>query len=90
MDIHVISQSVHSYNATDRATIFVSRISTDQHCRPFEVRTRVSFSGYAEIVLATVPLTNEQAFEISEAVIEREREDVFQGSAFIRCHEAGR
>lgn len=89
MDIRVISQSVESYNATDRATIFASRISTDQHCRPFDVKVRVGFSGYAEVVLATVPLSNEEMFEVSEAVIEREREDVFQGSAFIRAHERG-
>lgn len=87
MDIRVISQEVHNYNTTDSATIYSSRVETDQHCEPFEVRTRVSFSGYAEIVLATVPLTNEEMFEVSDAVIEREREDVFQGSAFIRAHE---
>lgn len=87
MDIRIIFQERHSYNTTDRATIYASRVSTDQHCRPFDVKVRVGFSGYAEVVRATVPLTNEQAFEISDAVIGREREDVFQGSAFIRAHE---
>jgi hypothetical protein len=75
MDAKVREQRIHSSDASDGSVVIASSVFLDGHDDLIETLTRIGRSGYAELVLATVHLTNEEAFAVADAVQWFERQN---------------